>query len=125
VTTISQFEFGDDRARAIRSIESIDSGRGWCNVVPCVVEDIPDIKINFTGIWVKRGVDEASFVTSPARNGVEQPSSLGVLQLRGRLGRERIATLLGGARTSSARITVSAVYSSTFLLVRLHRKFLT
>ena len=97
VTIASHFEFGDDRAQAIRSLESIDSGKGWCNVVPCVDEDIPDIKINFTGIWVKRGVDEASFVTSPPRNGLAQPSSLGVLHLRGRLGRERIATLLGDA----------------------------
>ena len=97
VAIASQFEFGDDRTRAVRSIESIESGRGWCNVVPCVVEDIPDIKINFTGIWVKRGVDEASYVTSPPRNGVEQPSSLGILHLRGRLGRDRIAALLGGA----------------------------
>lgn len=97
MTTASQFEFGEDRAAAVRAIESIEAGRGWCNVVPCVVEDVPDIKINFTGIWVKRGVDEASFVTSLPRNGEAQPSSLGVLHLRGRLGRERIATLVGGA----------------------------
>ena len=93
----SQIQFGTDRAEAITSIESIDSGRGWCNVVPCVVDDIPDIKVNFTGMWVKHGVTQATLVTSLPRNGEEQPSSLGILHLRGRLGRERIVTLLDGA----------------------------
>jgi hypothetical protein len=78
-------------------MESIDLGRGWCNVIPCVVEDIPDIKVNFTGMWVKHGATEASFVTSLPRQGQPQPSSLGILHLRGRLGRERIAALLGDA----------------------------
>lgn len=97
MTTHSQLQFGDDRADAISALESIDAGKGWCNVVPCVVDDVPDIKINFTGMWVKHGVAQATFVTSLPRNGVAQPSSLGFLHLRGRLGRERIATLLGSA----------------------------
>jgi len=93
----SQLQFGDDRTEAIASIDSIESGKGWCNVIPCVVDDIPDIKINFSGMWVNRGVTEATFVTSLPRNGDEQPASLGVLHLKGRLGRERIAILLGDA----------------------------
>ena len=97
MTTRSQLQFRDDRAEALSAIESIESGRGWCNVIPCVVDDIPDIKINFSGLWVNRGVAEASFVTSLPRNGEEQPATLGVLHLKGRLGRDRIAILLGGA----------------------------
>jgi hypothetical protein len=59
--------------------------------------DIPDIKVKFTGLWVKQGVTEATFVSSPPRNGIVQPSSLGILHTRGRLGKERIAQLLDDA----------------------------
>lgn len=97
MSTRSQFQFSDDRSEALRAIESIASGRGWCNVVPRVVDDIEDLKINFTGLWVNHGVVKASFVTSPPRHGEVQPSSLGVLHSRHRLGSERITTLLGGA----------------------------
>jgi len=95
--TPSQLLFGDDHADAIRALESVDAGKGWCNVVPCVVDDVPDIKINFSGLWVKHGTAQASFVTALPRQGEPQPSSLGILHLRGRLGRDRIATLLGSA----------------------------
>jgi hypothetical protein len=97
MTTCSQLVFSDDRAEAIARVESISAGRGWCNVVPCVEDDVPDIKVNFTGLWVKHGVAEATFVTALPRNDVPQPSSMGFLHLRGRLGKERIAELLGGA----------------------------
>jgi len=39
----------------------------------------------------------ASFITLPERHGEPQPSSLGLLHSRGRLGRERVGELLGGA----------------------------
>ena len=97
VSTRSQFQFSNDRVEALRAVESIASGRGWCNVVPRVVDDVQDLRINFTGLWVNQGVAKASFVTSPPRHGEAQPSSLGVLHSRGRLGNERITTLLGGA----------------------------
>lgn len=97
MNTPSQFQFSHDRAQALEALESIASGRGWCNVVPRVVDDVQDLKINFSGLWVNHGVAKASFVTSPPRHGESQLSSLGVLHSRGRLGRERINSLLGGA----------------------------
>ena len=97
MSTRSQFQFSTDRSEALRAIESIASGRGWCNVVPRVVDDVADLRINFTGLWANQGVVKASFVTSPPRHGEVQPSSLGVLHSRGRLGSERITSLLSGA----------------------------
>ena len=58
---------------------------------------MPDMKVNFTGLWMSHGVAQASFVTSAPRKGVDQPSSLGILHSRHRLGRERIALMLGNA----------------------------
>ena len=89
--------FGADRDGALAAVESIAEGRGWFNVVPRVIDDVPDLKVNFTGLWVNRGVPKASFVTSAPRVGVPQPSMLGVLHSRGRLGGERIRELLAGA----------------------------
>jgi hypothetical protein len=97
VTTRSELQFSDDRDEAIRSMESITSGRGWCNVVPGVVDDVADLKVNVFGLWVNQGVAVASFVTSAPRHAEVLPSSLGILHSRGRLGRERITLLLGGA----------------------------
>lgn len=97
MTTRSQFEFSNDRSQALRAVESIASGRGWCNVVPGVVDDVEELKVNTFGLWMNHGVTVASFVTSPPRHGEVQPSSLGVLHSRGRLGSEQITSLLGGA----------------------------
>jgi hypothetical protein len=97
VTTRSELQFSDDRDEAISAVESIASGRGWCNVVPGVVDDVADLKVNVFGLWVNQGVAVASFVTSAPRHGEVLPSSLGILHSRGRLGRERITLLLGGA----------------------------
>lgn len=97
MTTRSELQFTDDRDEAIRSVELIASGRGWCNVVPGVVDDVADLKVNVFGLWVNQGVAVASFVTSAPRHGEVLPSSLGILHSRGRLGRERITLLLGGA----------------------------
>jgi len=93
----SELHFSHDRAQALMAIESIAAGRGWCNVIPDVVEDVPDLQVNFLGLWSNRGVVMASFITMSERHGLAQPSSLGVLHSRGRLGRERVATMLGGA----------------------------
>jgi hypothetical protein len=53
--------------------------------------------MNGFGLWVNSGVCVASFVTELPRHGVEQPSLLGLLHTRHRLGRERIAMMLGNA----------------------------
>lgn len=97
MTTRSQLRFSSDRADAVDAIESVASGKGWCNVIPGVDEDAKDLTMNGFGLWVSKGVTVASLVTAQPRQGVAQPSSLGLLHTRGRLGRERIATLLGGA----------------------------
>jgi hypothetical protein len=97
MATRSQLRFSDNRVDAIAAVESIDSGRGWCNVVPVTVDDVPDLKVNVLGLWLNSGVPVATFVTSAPRNGQPQPSSLGVLHSHRRLGRERIGLLLGGA----------------------------
>jgi hypothetical protein len=93
----SQLSFSDDRSEALRAIDSISGGHGWCNVVPGVTEDVKDLTMNGFGLWVSSGVCVASFVTEMPRRGTDQPSSLGLLHTRHRLGRERIATLIGNA----------------------------
>ncbi len=97
MTMRHQFFFDVDRSEAIAAIESIGSGRGWCNVVPRVENDVPDIRVNFTGLWVSHGTPEATFVTSAPRKGVVPPASLGILHSRGRLGRDRVTIMLAGA----------------------------
>jgi hypothetical protein len=97
VSTRSELQFSDERGDAIRAVESIASGRGWCNVVPGVVDDVADLKVNVFGLWVNKGVAVASLVTSAPRHGEALASSLGVLHSRGRLSAERITMLLGGA----------------------------
>jgi hypothetical protein len=88
--------FNEDRRDAVLALDSIAGGRGWCNVTPRVVDDVPAIKINFIG-WSNHGLTQASFVTSPPRHGEPQSSSLGVLHSRGRLGKDRIRSMLNGA----------------------------
>jgi hypothetical protein len=97
VTTRSEMVFSNDRSGAIEAINSTSAGRGWCNVTRVVVEDVAQLKVNFFGLWVNKGVAVATFVPSVARHGVAQPSSLGLLHSRGRLGVERINELLDGA----------------------------
>jgi len=97
VTTPRRLRFSTDRTEAISCVESIAAGKGWCNIIPVTVDDVPDLKVNIFGLWVNRGAVVASFVTFPPRQGVVPPSSLGVLHSRGRLGRERVVELLGGA----------------------------
>jgi hypothetical protein len=112
VSTRSQFQFSFDRTEAVGAIESISSGRGWCNVVPGVIDDVEELKVNSFGLWMNHGVTVASFVTSPPRHGEAQPSSLGLLHTRGRLGRERITSLL-----ESAPFTVRQDHSQRGLLL--------
>jgi len=75
----------------------VADGRGWCNLSPDVEEEVADMKVNYFGLRLNKGVDVASYVTAPPRRGVAQPSTLGVLHSRSRLGRERIMLMLGGA----------------------------
>lgn len=93
----SQLIFSDDRSAALRAINSISNGQGWCNVVPVVTDDVKDLTMNGFGLWVSSGVCVASLVTELPRHGADQPSSLGLLHTRHRLGHDRIATLLGNA----------------------------
>jgi hypothetical protein len=95
-TTKTRLYFNEDRGDAILALDSVAGGRGWCNVMPRVADDVPDVKVNFIG-WTNHGVPQASFVTSAPRHGQAQTSSLGVLHSRGRLGKERIKTMLNGA----------------------------
>lgn len=97
MTTPRHIRFSSDRADAEAAIASVSEGRGWCNVTPLVEEDIPDMKVNYFGLWLNKGVTVASYVTSAPRRGVPQPSSLGVLHSRSRLGAERVALMLAGA----------------------------
>jgi len=97
VSTRSELRFSDDRAEAIVAVASVAAGRGWCNVVPVAVDDVPDLKINISGLWLNHGVPVATYVTGAPERGVLRPSTLGVLHSRGRLGAERINSLINGA----------------------------
>jgi hypothetical protein len=97
VTTPTLISFSADRGAATAAIDAVGAGRGWCNLSPDVDEEVPDMKVNYFGLRFNKGVTVASFVTAPPRRGVAQPSTLGVLHSRSRLGKERIATMLGGA----------------------------
>jgi hypothetical protein len=97
VSIKSQLSFSTDHSAAITAVDSVSAGRGWCNVIPGVTEDADDLKMNGFGLWVSKGVCVATLVTSPPRKSAPQPSSLGVLHTRGRLGRERLAALLADA----------------------------
>lgn len=97
MSTRSELRFSNDRADAIAAVASVAAGRGWCNVVPVAVDDIPDLKINISGLWLNHGVPVATFVTEAPERGVARPSTLGVLHSRGRLGAERITSLINGA----------------------------
>jgi len=95
VTEKSQFEFSDDVTAALAALDGVRDGRGWVNVVPVVDEDVPDLKVNVLGLWVNQGAPVATFVTEAPRQGVAQPSSLGILHSRGRLSRDQLTLLLG------------------------------
>jgi hypothetical protein len=97
MTVPTVFTFSNDRDAAVVAIDAVGAGRGWCNVAPNVEEEVPDMKVNYFGLRLNKGVTVASFVTAPSRRGIVQPSTLGVLHSRSRLGAERIAGLLAGA----------------------------
>jgi hypothetical protein len=97
MTTPTLISFSTERTRAVAAIDAAGAGRGWCNLSPDVEEEVADMKVNYFGLRLNKGVVVASYVTAPPRRGVPQPSTLGVLHSRSRLGRERIALMLGGA----------------------------
>lgn len=97
MTVPAKITFSDDRDFAIDAIASVASGRGWCNLSPIVEDDVADMKVNYFGLRFNKGVTVASYVTAPPRRGVDQPSTLGVLHSRSRLGPERVALMLDGA----------------------------
>ena len=70
----SELHFSSDRDGPVAAIDSISSGAGWCNVIPDVVDDVPDLQVNFLGLWSNRGVAMASFITLPERHGEPKPS---------------------------------------------------
>ncbi len=97
MTVPTLITFSQDREAALAALDAVSAGRGWCNVSPNVEEEVPDMKVNYFGLRLNKGVTIASFVTAPARHGTVPPSTLGVLHSRSRLGAERIAVLLAGA----------------------------
>jgi hypothetical protein len=97
VTVPTVFTFSENRTNAVAALDAVVAGRGWCNVSPNVEEEVADMKVNYFGLRLNKGVTVASYVTAPARHGVAQPSTLGVLHSRSRLGAERIASMLAGA----------------------------
>lgn len=97
MTTQSEMVFSGDRTSAITAVDATRAGRGWCNITRVVVEDVPQLRVNFFGLWANKGVAVASFVPMAPRHGVAQSSSLGLLHSRGRLGVGRINELLAGA----------------------------
>lgn len=97
MTTPTLITFSTDRDSAVAAIEAVAAGRGWCNLSPDVEEEVADMKVNYFGLRLNKGVDVASYVTSAPRRGIAQPSTLGVLHSRSRLGRERIMLMLAGA----------------------------
>jgi len=97
VTAPTVIRFSDDRSDAVEAVAAVSAGRGWCNVSPEVEDEVPDMKVNYFGLRLNKGVTVASYVTAAPRHGVAQPSTLGVLHSRSRLGAERIAQMLAGA----------------------------
>jgi hypothetical protein len=97
MTTPTVLTFSDDRVAALAALDGVGDGRGWCNIAPVVEEEVADMKVNYFGLRFNKGVTVASFVTAPPRRGIDQPSTLGVLHSRSRLGKERVATMLNGA----------------------------
>jgi hypothetical protein len=97
MTTPTIITFSDSREHAVAAIDAVADGRGWCNVSPNVEEEVPDMKVNYFGLRLNKGVTVASYVTAPPRRGAPQPSTLGVLHSRSRLGRARIDAMLAGA----------------------------
>ena len=95
--TPPSYQFSLNRSDAVAAITSSNEGRGWCNVTPVVEEEVAELRVNYFGLWVNKGVPVASYVSTSPRKGVAQPSSLGLLHSRGRLGPERITSLLDGA----------------------------
>ncbi len=89
--------FSSDRNQALDAIASVEFGRGWCNVTPNIEEDVDEMKVNYFGLRFNKGVVVASYVTVAPKKGIDQPSTLGLLHSRGRLGRARIETLIGAA----------------------------
>ena len=98
MATRSTLEFSSNRDDALDALRSIADGRGWCNVTPIVLDDdIGEHRVNALGLWITKGVPVATYLTAPARKGVDQPSTLGLMHSRGRLGSENIAQLIGDA----------------------------
>jgi hypothetical protein len=65
VTTPTMITFSDDRGAAAAAIDAVSAGRGWCNVSPNVEQEAPDMKVNYFGLRLNKGVTVASFVTAP------------------------------------------------------------
>ena len=98
MTTQRLVAFRDDHAEALSAIDEVADGKGWCNLTPEVADDDVDVlSVNVLSLRVKKGAPVASYVTSPPKRGERRPSTLGVLHTRGRLGKDRIAELLGPA----------------------------
>ncbi len=97
MTKKTRLYFNEDTRDALMALDAVADGRGWVNVLPRVTnDDLPDIHVNFIG-WTNHGIPVATFLTVAPRNSEAQPSSLGILHSGGRLGKDRITTMLEGA----------------------------
>lgn len=98
MTSRRQLEFAGDRAGAVEAIASIADGKGWCNLTPEIDStEVEVLSVSVFSLRTKRGSPVATLVTSPPRKGIARAGTLGVLHTRGRLGSDRINTLLNGA----------------------------
>jgi hypothetical protein len=98
VTTRRQVDFTEELAEPLAALDAVAAGRGWCNLTPEIVaDDVEVLSVNVFQLRAKRGAPVATFVTAPSRKGDPQPSTLGVLHTRGKLGMERIDRILDGA----------------------------
>jgi hypothetical protein len=60
VTIPTEITFSSERTSAIRAVDAVGEGRGWCNVSPNVEEDVADMKVNYFGLRLNKGVTVAS-----------------------------------------------------------------
>ena len=98
MTSHRQLEFADEQAGAIEAIAGISGGRGWCNLTPEIdATDVEVLSVSVFSLRTKHGSPVATLVTSPPRKGVPRAGTLGVLHTRGRIGTQRIQSMLNGA----------------------------
>jgi len=78
--------FSDDRRPHSRPSARLATDEGGVNVSPNVEEEVPDMKVNYFGLRVNKGVTVATFVTTASLTGASRSlPPLGALHSRSRL----------------------------------------